>query len=261
MTVTLAVVAATLGSALAWITADPTATPVTGTVTLLALAANVTIAGTVATAGLLELKSIIRPPAGAGAGKFRIRFCVAAAMSVTLSGENRIVAVTCTGWLADVKPGAEALMIADPKLIPFTCGCVAGVVEPVAMNTLAGVTLTFDGSLLASVTVMPPAGAAAGSVIGNATDWPSPTLALDDTRMVPGLTTVTLAVVSPTLGRALAWIAAEPIPTPVTGTVTLVALAANVTVAGTMATPELLELRLMVRPPAGAGADRFRERF
>jgi hypothetical protein len=44
------------------------------------------------------------------------------------------------------------------------------------MITLAGVTLTFDTSLLASVTVMPPAGAAAGNVIENTTDWPRPTL-------------------------------------------------------------------------------------
>ena len=161
-----------------------------------------------------------------------------------------------------MKPGAEALMVADPKLIPLTCGCMAGVVEPAAMITLAGVTLTFDGSLLASVTVMPPAGAAAGKVIENATDWPSPTLPLDDTWIAPpGLATVTLAVVSATLGRALAWITAGPIPTPVTGTDTLVALAANVTVAGTVATVESLELKLMLRPPAGAGDAKFRTRF
>jgi len=70
------------------------------------------------------------------------------------------------------------------------------------------------------------------------------------------LVTVTVAVVAPTLGRALAVIFAEPAATPVTGTPTVVAPAAIVMVVGTLATPGLSELRLMVRPPSGAGAER-----
>jgi FlaG/FlaF family flagellin (archaellin) len=62
-------------------------------------------------------------------------------------------------------------------------------------------------------------------------------------------------------GRALAWIKVEPAATPVTGTFTLVAPAANVTLAGTVATPVLPELRLMLTPLAGAGAERFRETY
>ena len=49
---------------------------------------------------------------------------------------------------------------------------------------------------------------------------------------------------------------AEPAATPVTGIVTVVAPAANVSVVGTLATPGLSELRLMVRPLSGAGAER-----
>ena len=54
---------------------------------------------------------------------------------------------------------------------------------------------------------------------------------------------------------------AEPGATPVTGTVTLVVPARKVTDAGTVATPVLSEIKLMVCPPAGAGADRFSVRF
>ena len=49
---------------------------------------------------------------------------------------------------------------------------------------------------------------------------------------------------------------ADPGATPFTGTFTLVEFARNVTVAGTVATPVLLELTLMVNPPAGAGSER-----
>ena len=51
-------------------------------------------------------------------------------------------------------------------------------------------------------------------------------------------------------------IVAVPAPTAVTGTLTLVTPTANVTVAGTFATPVLLELRLAVSP-ALAAPDRF----
>jgi hypothetical protein len=79
--------------------------------------------------------------------------------------------------------------------------------------------------------------------------------------MVPGATTVTLAVVSGIFGRELAWIVAAPGATPVTGTVAVVPPAAMFAVAGTVAAAVLLELKLMVTPPAGAGADRVRVRF
>jgi hypothetical protein len=92
---------------------------------------------------------------------------------VRLAGEKLMVRlVTCTTWLAGVQPGADAPMVADPLLIPVTCGCVAGIVAPCTITTLDGVTVTFDGSLLTSVTVTPPAAAGADKFTGNGIDWP-----------------------------------------------------------------------------------------
>src|SRR5271165_925276 len=120
VTVTLAVVSGILGRELAWIVADPAATPVTGTLTLVALDGKVTVAGTLATAVLLELKLMTVPPEGAGTDRFSVIFCVTVPMIVVVSGENPSVAVTCTGRLADVKPGDDAVMLAEPKLTPVT---------------------------------------------------------------------------------------------------------------------------------------------
>ena len=100
VTVTVAVVSARLGRALAWIVADPAATPVTGTGTLLAPDAKVTVAGTVATLVLLELKLITVPPDGAGTDRFKVKFCVAVPVIVCISGEKASVPVTCTARLA-----------------------------------------------------------------------------------------------------------------------------------------------------------------
>jgi hypothetical protein len=71
--------------------------------------------------------------------------------------------------------------------------------------------------------------------------------------------TVTLAVALAMFG-ALAVNATDPTDMPVTGTATLVIPVAKLTVAGTVATIALLEFRLTTSP-AGAGADRFSERF
>jgi hypothetical protein len=60
-------------------------------------------------------------------------------------------------------------MVTNPALMPVTCGCVAGDVVPPAINTF-GVTIALDVSLLFSVTVTPPAGAAPGKVTGSVTD-------------------------------------------------------------------------------------------
>jgi len=47
---------------------------------------------------------------------------------LAVDGEKAIVAPTLTDWLAAVYPGAVALMLADPKFTPVTCGCTAGTV-------------------------------------------------------------------------------------------------------------------------------------
>jgi hypothetical protein len=260
VTVTLAVASAMFGRALAWITAEPCATPVTGTVAVVAPAAKVTVAGTVATAVLLELRLTVTPPVGAVADKVSVKFCVVVPIMLRLDGEKATVAVTWTAALAPSKPGAEALIFADPILMPLICGCTAGVVWPAAMATLDGVTVTFEGSLGDSVTVTPPAGAGTDRVTVSGVDWPNPTVTLDGSVMEPRLVTVTLAVVSGMLGKRLAWIVAEPLATLVTGTVAVVVFAAKVAVAGTVATPVLSELRLMVRA-VGVIADSVSVRF
>jgi hypothetical protein len=97
LTVTLAVVSAMAGKALACIVAVPAVTPVTGTVMLVAFAAKAIVEGTVATAGLLELKLRIKPPGGAGADKFKVRFCVAPPRIERLTGEKVAERPTVTG--------------------------------------------------------------------------------------------------------------------------------------------------------------------
>jgi hypothetical protein len=95
VTVTLAVALATLG-ALAVNTTDPADTPVTGTATLVIPAPKPTVAGTVATAKLLEFR-LTTSPARAGADRFSARFCVAIPLSVRLPGEKLIVVVVAEG--------------------------------------------------------------------------------------------------------------------------------------------------------------------
>ena len=151
-------------------------------------------------------------------------------------------------------------MLADPRLMPVIVGCWVGAVAPCAMETLDAEIVTFDGSVLASAMVT-AAGAAADKVTGNAMVWLNPTLGLDGTLIGPKISTVTLAVTSAMFGRLLAWITAEPAATPVTGTLVVVAPGPKATVSGTVATPVLLELKLIVKPPAGAAAERVSVRF
>jgi len=49
---------------------------------------------------------------------------------VVEDGEKLIVAPTLTACVAEVNPGADAVMFALPNFAPVTCGCVAGVVAP-----------------------------------------------------------------------------------------------------------------------------------
>ena len=64
---------AIFGGALAWIVVVPAATPVTGTVVVVAFPAKVTLDGTVAAPALVELSAIVKPLAGAGADKVKVR--------------------------------------------------------------------------------------------------------------------------------------------------------------------------------------------
>ena len=152
-------------------------------------------------------------------------------------------------------------MVADPTPAPVTWGCTAGVVAPAAIDTLAG-TVTLDGSLLIRVTLIPPAGAGVDKVTANGADCPSPTAVVAGTLMVGTACTVTVAVTLVMPAAEAVIVTGPPTATPVTGTGTLVVPAANVTVAGTVALLVSLELRLTVKPPAGACPPaRFSVRF
>lgn len=105
-------------------------------------------------------------------------------------------------------------MAADPKSTPLTSGCVAGVVAPSATRTLGGSTLTLEVSLLASVTMMPPAGAGGINESGNTADSPGATVTFVASLITATRFTSTAAepVAYP---DALAVIVVEPMDSPV----------------------------------------------
>ena len=112
---------------------------------------------------------------------------------------------------------------------------------------------------LESVTVAPPAGAGALNVIGKGTDWPVFTERAEGSVIEPNTDTVTFKLPPVMFGEVvLALIVEEPAAAAVTCKLTLVALASMLTVAGTFATEGLLDVRVIDRPPAGAGAERSR---
>ena len=134
-------------------------------------------------------------------------------------------------------------------------------VSPLAIETVAGDTVTRVLSLLANVTVRAAGAGADKETTNGVADAPMARVLLAGTTTFPALWTVTVVVASATNGVALAWITAVPSETEVTGTLTLVAEAGKVTVPGTVATPGVSELRFTINPVDGAGADRVRFTF
>ena len=251
-TVTLAVASVRL-AALAWITVDPAATPVTGTETLSVFCAIVTLAGTVATLELLELRLTATPPAGANAESFSVRFGTSPTPRVNALGSKLRTPITFTVWLSPVKPTAEAVTVADPRATPATCAAVFGVVACSGMVTV-WVTVSLDESLLASVIVTPPTGAGVVRLTCSGVDWPRPTLTLLCTEIRPRSVTLTFA--EPLLYPAeLPVMLAAPAASPVTVNKPPVLPAGIVTVAGCTSTiPLLLADRLTTVPVLGAAA-------
>ena len=153
------------------------------------------------------------------------------------------------------------MMVTAPILTPVAFGWVVGVVCPAAMLTVVGEKVSLERSLLASVTVTPPAGAGVPKVTGKSTEVLRPTFKFTGSVMSPGAVTVTPAVALAILGvLVLAVIVADPCPTAVTGTVALFWLAGMVTDTGTVATVLLEELRVNVTLE-GAITESVRERF
>ena len=68
-------------------------------------------------------------------------------------------------------------MVADPRLMPFTFGITAGVVEPAGTKILRGVTVMVSVLLLVRPMNTPPAGAGAPKAIGYRTERPGATVA------------------------------------------------------------------------------------
>ena len=153
------------------------------------------------------------------------------------------------------------MIVADPVVMPLTVVTARGLVTPCGMKKVKGHAVAIEGSLLASVTYTPPAGAAVPNATGKLTVLPGATVTFVGRSIPPaaGCVMVTLAV-APAMFGALAVIVTAPAATPVTGTDTLVVPVPKLTVAGTVATVVSLELKFTVSP-ARAGADRFSVRF
>ncbi len=87
------------------------------------------------------------------------------AETVRLPGQKLMVVeesepeVTCNCILAVGYPSAEAVIVADPALRPFTTAVARGAVAPGAMKMVEGETVATDELLVASEMYTPPAGA------------------------------------------------------------------------------------------------------
>ena len=84
------------------IVVEPSVTPVTGTLTLVAPAAMVTFDGTVAIATLLEVRFTITPPAGAGTDRINCRVFDAVRTTLMELDAKVKLAPTATDCVAEV---------------------------------------------------------------------------------------------------------------------------------------------------------------
>src|SRR3954447_25149557 len=129
------------------------------------------------------------------------------------------------------------------------------------MVKLVGEIVSVLVSVLDKFTVTFPT-AGCGSVTAKVACFPRPTVGLFGRPIDPAGTTVTVTLAFGTFGASvLAVMVAGPTATAVTGTFVVVAPAANVTLPGTVATPGALEIRLTVKPPAGAAPESVNVRF
>jgi hypothetical protein len=149
-----------------------------------------------------------------------------------------------------------------PKLTPVIVGCVAGVVAPPAMNTLAGAMVAVVRSLLLKFTVTPAPGAAGDKLIGNGADVFGPTDTFVGRLRVPAARTFTITLAGVTFGALpLAVMVVDPDATANTGTLIVLEFGPKETDCGTVAAAGFDEIRLTVKPLAGAGEDRFNGTF
>src|SRR5262245_8767252 len=236
---------------------------------LVAPAATVTLAGTVATA-VFELDNVTTvPPAGAGA--LSVTVAVDVLPPVTLVGlsvkEATVTVVAAGGFtvsVADcVTPPADAEIVTGVVAVTAAVVTVKVALEvPAATVTLAGTEAT-PVLLLDSVTTVPPAGAGALRVTVPWEVLPPVTVAglsVSDARAAaggaPGSTQSVADMTENTTSFCVAVISTgveEATEAVVIAKVTWVAPAGTVTLAGTAAAAALLLESVRSVPPAGAG--------
>jgi hypothetical protein len=151
----------------------PGPTPVTSIEAVVAPDGIVTVAGTVAAAGLLDTTLTEMPPDGAGADSVTVRFPDVPPTIVTLGGLNDTEAVTKRSPVAPIKFGADAEIVVAPKPIPVIVGCAAGSVAPPGKATDTIETAAFEESPNARVTIRPAGGAGVDKLMPNVEDCPS----------------------------------------------------------------------------------------
>ena len=171
------------------------------------------------------------------------------------------MAFTCTVTAVVLTPGPLAVMLAEPRPTPVMVGCAPGAVWPARIVILGEEIVTFEVSPLARLMVI-SAGAGLERLTANVAEVPNPTLGLEGSVMLSGPVTTTLVVAAATVvGTGVAVIVEGPGATEVINTFAEVAPAAIVTLAGTVATPVLLDVRFTLRPPAGAADEMFNATF
>jgi len=240
------------------------ATAVTLTV-VMANVADVAPAGTVTETGTfaetLELVSVTTtPPAGAAADNVTVPVTPAppttdAGFTVTVVSDTDAAAgFTVSAAVFEMAPLVAVIVTAVTAVTDVVVTVNVAVVAPAATVTLAG---TVAAALLdASVTTMPPAGAAADSVTVPVLETPPATdVGFNVTDVSDAAVIVRLAVWEAPDNVAvivLAEFAATAVV--VTVNVAVVEPAATVTLAGTVAAT-LLDASVTTKPPAGAAAD------
>jgi hypothetical protein len=234
-----------------------TGTVVTVNVAVVAPAATVTLAGTVATAVLFDASVTTAPPAGAAAASVTVpvEFALPPTRLVGLSvSPEGVSGVTVRVAVRVVPP---ALAVTETAVLAATAEVVTvnvAVVAPAATVTLAGTVATvvlFD----ASVTTAPPAGAAAASVTVPVEFTVPPTTLVGLSVSPEGVSGVTVRVAVRVVPPALAVTETAVLAATaevVTVNVAVVAPAATVTLGGTAATPVLFDASVTTAPPAGA---------
>ena len=191
---------------------DPGATPVTGTVTVVVVAKMVTVAGTVATPGVPELRLMTTPPTGAGEESVKVRLCVAVPIMLTVGALKEIVALTLTLPVPATKPVPVALIAVEPSSTPVMVGWVTGAVAPWAIETLAADSVAMPGVPTTRLTVTAE-NAGVDKVTGKATVAPGARFVTAGRMICPGASAVTVTVTGALLTKlslTMSWITYEP---------------------------------------------------